>query len=76
MSGMWTMIKDKKVEMMMFATGKIYLQSGTSSKYIEQESFVRSLSTESNHSRHSNSNDIGNNNNKKQNANAIGLVVV
>ena len=73
---LYTLVYDKKMELMMFATGKIYLQSGTSSKYVEQESFVRSLSTESNHSRHANSNDIGNNNNKKKNANAIGLVVV
>ena len=73
---LYTLVYDKKMELMMFATGKIYLQSGTSSKYVEQESFVRSLSTESNHSRHSNSNDIGNNNNNKNNANAIGLVVV
>ena len=33
--GLWTMIKDKKMEKMMFATGNIYRETGTASKYIE-----------------------------------------
>ena len=34
-NGMWTMFKDKKMEMMMFATGNIYRETGTASKYVE-----------------------------------------
>ena len=34
-NGMWTMFKDKKMEMMMFATGNIYRETGTTSKYVE-----------------------------------------
>ena len=29
------MSKDKKMEMMMFATGNIYRETGTTSKYVE-----------------------------------------
>ena len=29
------MFKDKKMEMMMFATGNIYRETGTASKYVE-----------------------------------------
>ena len=35
LNGMWTMFKDKKMEMMMFATGNIYRETGTASKYVE-----------------------------------------
>eukprot|EP00943_MAST-04B_sp_MAST-4B-sp1_P005880 g5880.t1 len=35
MNGLWTMIKDKKMEKMMFATGHIYRETGTASKYVE-----------------------------------------
>lgn len=35
LNGLWTMIKDKKMEMMMFATGNIYRETGTASKYVE-----------------------------------------
>ena len=45
-NGMWTMFKDKKMEMMMFATGNIYRESGTASKYVEQESFVQRVQRE------------------------------
>jgi hypothetical protein len=34
-NGMWTMFWDKKMEMMMFATGNIYRETGTASKYVE-----------------------------------------
>ena len=34
-NGLWTMFKDKKMEMMMFATGNIYRETGTASKYVE-----------------------------------------
>ena len=40
------MIKDKKMEMMMFATGNIYRETGTASKYVEQESFVQRVRRE------------------------------
>ena len=32
MSGIWTMINDKDMELMMFATGNIYRKTGTASK--------------------------------------------
>ena len=35
LNGIWTMFKDKKMEMMMFATGNIYRETGTASKYVE-----------------------------------------
>ena len=35
--GMWTMFTDKKMEKMMFATGHIYRETGTASKYVEIE---------------------------------------
>ena len=35
LNGMWTMFKDKKMEKMMFATGNIYRETGTASKYVE-----------------------------------------
>ena len=34
-NGMWTMFKDKKMEKMMFATGNIYRETGTASKYVK-----------------------------------------
>ena len=35
LNGLWTMFKDKKMEKMMFATGHIYRETGTASKYVE-----------------------------------------
>ena len=35
LNGLWTMFKDKKMEKMMFATGNIYRETGTASKYVE-----------------------------------------
>ena len=35
LNGLWIMFKDKKMEMMMFATGNIYRETGTASKYVE-----------------------------------------
>ena len=44
LNGMWTMFKDKKMEKMMFATGNIYRETGTASKYVEdREHSVRML---------------------------------
>ena len=35
LNGLWINFKDKKMEMMMFATGNIYRETGTASKYVE-----------------------------------------
>ena len=44
LQGLWTMFKDKKMEMMVFATGNIYRETGTASKYVEdREHSVRML---------------------------------
>jgi hypothetical protein len=40
------MFKDKKMEVMMFATGNIYHETGTTSKYVELESFVQRVRSE------------------------------
>ena len=45
-NGLWTMFKDKKMEKMMFATGHIYRETGTASKYVKQESFVQRVRSE------------------------------
>ena len=47
MSGVWVMFKDKKMEMMMFATGNIYRETGTASKYVDHESYVQRMQSES-----------------------------
>jgi hypothetical protein len=48
LNGIWTMIKDKKMEMMIFATGNIYRETGTASKYVEDiEHAMRSETAES-----------------------------
>ncbi len=39
LNGIWVMIKDKKMELMLFATDNIYRDTGTSSKYIEDPEF-------------------------------------
>ena len=39
MSGIWIMIKDKSMEFMMFATGNIYRETGTSSKEKKDKRF-------------------------------------
>lgn len=44
--GVWTLLNDKKMEMMMFATGKIYRETGTASKHVEEEAFVRRVQNE------------------------------
>ncbi len=46
MSGVWVMFKDKKMEMMMFATGNIYRETGTASKYVDHESYVQRMQSE------------------------------
>lgn len=39
LNGLWTMFKDKKMEKMMFATGNIYRETGTASKYVEDREY-------------------------------------
>merc|ERR1711907_292199 len=46
MSGIYTLFKDKKQELMIFATGNIYRETGTASKEVEQKSFVRKIKSE------------------------------
>ena len=46
MSGIYTIFKDRKQELMIFATGHIYRETGTASKDVEQKSFVRKMKSE------------------------------
>ena len=46
MSGIYTLFKDRKQELMIFATGHIYRETGTASKEVEQKSFVRKIKSE------------------------------
>eukprot|EP00944_MAST-04C_sp_MAST-4C-sp1_P003228 g3228.t1 len=46
MDGIYTIFKDKKQELMIFATGNIYRETGTASKEVEQKSFVRKIKIE------------------------------
>ena len=46
MNGIYTIFKDKKQELMIFATGNIYRETGTASKEVEQKSFVRKIKSE------------------------------
>ena len=43
MNGIYTIFKDKKQELMIFATGYIYRETGTASKEVEQKMFVRKI---------------------------------
>ena len=46
MNGIYTIFKDKKQELMIFATGYIYRETGTASKEVERKSFVRKIKSE------------------------------
>ena len=46
MNGIYTLFKDRKQELMIFATGNIYRETGTASKHVEQKSFVRKIKSE------------------------------
>jgi len=46
LNGMWTMFKDKKMEKMMFATGHIYRETGTASKYVEDREHSQRMRSE------------------------------
>ena len=45
-NGIYTLLKDRKQELMIFATGNIYRETGTASKEKEQKSFVRKIESE------------------------------
>ena len=46
MTAVYTMFKDKKMELMIFATGNIYRETGTASKEIEDETFSMMIQRE------------------------------
>ena len=46
LNGQWTVFKDKKMEMMMFATGNIYRETGTASKYVEDREHIMRMRSE------------------------------
>ena len=46
MSAVYTMFKDKKMELMIFATGNIYRETGTASKEIEDKTFSMRIKRE------------------------------
>ena len=46
MTGVYTMFKDKKMELMIFATGNIYRETGTASKEIEDKTFSSEIKQE------------------------------
>ena len=39
MSGIYTMFKDKKMELLMFANGNIYRETGTASKEVKEKRY-------------------------------------
>ena len=46
MTGIYTLFKDRKQELMIFATGNIYRETGTASKEVELKSFVQKIKSE------------------------------
>ena len=46
MNGVYTMFKDKKQELMLFATGHIYRETGTASKHVEDKEFSKNIKLE------------------------------
>ena len=46
MNGIYTLFTDRKQELLIFATGHIYRETGTASKEVEQKSFVRKIKSE------------------------------
>ena len=61
MSGIYTMIFDKKQEQLLFATGNIYRETGTTSKHVEDTQYSINLERERGSSSAEKNND-GNNN--------------
>ena len=48
LSGLDTMRRDKKMELLMFNTSNVYRETGTVSRYVTDEAFAASLQMESN----------------------------
>ena len=46
MNGIYTIIKDKKQELMIFATGHIYRETGTASKKVEDKQYKMKIKLE------------------------------
>ena len=46
MSGIWKVIKDREMKLMIFATGNIYRETGTASKEIEDKTFSMKIKRE------------------------------
>ena len=46
MNAIYTLFKDREMELMIFATGNIYRDTGTASRDVEQKSFVRKIKSE------------------------------
>ena len=46
MNGIYTLFKDKKQELMLFATGHIYRETGTASKDIEDKQYSEKIKSE------------------------------
>ena len=46
MTAVYTMFKDKKMELMIFATGNIYRETGTASKHVEDKTFSMNVKLE------------------------------
>ena len=46
MSGIYTLFKDRKQELMIFATGNIYRETGTASKEVEDKQYSEKIKTE------------------------------
>ena len=45
-TAVYTMFKDKKMELMIFATGNIYRETGTASKHVEDKTFSLNIKLE------------------------------
>ena len=46
MNAVYTLFKDKKQELMLFATGHIYRETGTASKHVEDKTFSMEIKLE------------------------------
>ena len=46
MDGIYTLFKDRKQELMIFATGNIYRETGTASKEVEDKEYSMKLKSE------------------------------
>ena len=47
LNGLWTMFRDTNMELLMFAKGHIYRETGTSSKLMREEVFATNIRLES-----------------------------